>query len=286
MPSLTRIAEKLQGKKYQVSKLKRKTERELKKAKILQRRSTSGLASIEKRVESAREQLTDVSGVLTQKLAQQESVQRLLAAAEVRLNREKEAKEQAEQEIEFAESSEEKENAQTALNSILDTINDITFEIRQRKNMSKKVTGAIDEFNKSKSKISTNIHNQIQGKPGLQKLIKKSKKSSERFAKQFTSKIKQEEIAKKSLKKVRVKLEELQEKRRKLAAKRAALKRKLAARRAKRKATKKPKRKTSKPKRKTSKPKRKTSKPKRKTSKPKRKTSKPKRKAAKKAKRR
>ncbi len=267
MPSLTRIAEKLQDKKYQVSKLKRKTERELKKAKTLQRRSTSGLFSIEKRVESARGRLADVSGILTQKSAQQESIQRLLAVAEVRLNREKAAKEQAEQDIEFAESIEEKENAQTTLNSILDTINEISFEIKERKKTSKKVTYAIDEFNKSKSKISNTIQNQVRGKPELQKLIKKSKKASERFAKQFANKIKQEEIAKKSLKTVRIKLEELQEKRRKLGAKRAALKRKLAARRAKRKATKKPKRKTSKPKRKTSKPKRKTSKPKRKAAK-------------------
>jgi len=88
MSSLARLAEKLQGKKSEVTKLKRKTEREFKKAEFLQKRSASGLVSIEKRVESAREHLSDVSDILNQKLAQQESIQRLLVAAEERLNRE------------------------------------------------------------------------------------------------------------------------------------------------------------------------------------------------------
>ncbi len=266
MSSLARLAEKLQGKKSEVTKLKRKTEREFKKAEFLQKRSASGLVSIEKRVESAREHLSDVSNILNQKLAQQESIQRLLMAAEERLNRENAAKEQTKHEIEFAESAEEKKSAQARLHSISDRINDLTFEIKQRKKMGKKVADAIEEFKKSQSKISIKIHKEVREKPELQNLIKKSKKSSERFAKQFASKIRQEEYAKKYLKKVKVKLEELQKQRRKL-----------AAQRAKRKAA---KRKVSKPKRKAAK--RKVSKLIRKAAKKaKRKVSKPKRKAAK-----
>jgi len=253
VPTLVRIAEKLEGKKSEVGKLKRKTERELKKSKFLQKVSVSGLARIEKKIDWGRENLSDVSGILTQKLAQQESIQRLLLAAEERLNRDKEAKEQTEQEIEFADSIDEKQSAQARLRSILDRINEASFEIKQRKKMTKKVIDAIEEFKKSKSKISNKIHNEIQEKPELQKLIKKSKKSSERLAKQFVSKTKQEETAKKYLKKVKLKLEEFKAKKRKLAAKRAALKRKLAAKRKKRKTSKKAKRKTSKVKRKTSK---------------------------------
>ena len=86
MGTLVRLAEKLEEKKSQAGKLKRKTERELKKSKFLQRVSVSGLSSIERKIDWGRENLSDVSGILTQKLAQQESVQRLLLAAEERLN--------------------------------------------------------------------------------------------------------------------------------------------------------------------------------------------------------
>jgi len=288
VPALVRLAEKLEEKKSQAVKLKRKTERELKKSKLLQKVSVSGLASIERKIDWGRENLSDVTGILTQKLAQQESIQRLLSTAEERLNREKEAKQQTEEEIEFSDSIGEKESAQARLHSILDRINEATFEIKQRKKMTKKVVDTIEEFKKSKSKISNKIHKEIQEKPELQKLIKKSKKSSVRLAKQFVSKTTQEENTKKYLKKVKLKLEEFKAKKRKFAAKRAALKRKLAAQRKKRKTSKKPKRKTSRVKRKTSKkPKRKSSRVKRKTSKkPKRKSSRVKRKTSKKPKRR
>ncbi len=263
MSSLVRLVKKLQEKKSEVTKLKRKAEREFEKAKFLQKRSASGLVSIEKRVVLAREHLSDVSNILNHKLAQQESIQRLLVAAEERLNRENEAKERTKHEIEFAESAEEKKSAQARLNSILDGINDITFEIKQRKKMGKTVTDTIEEFKKSKSKISIKIHKEVREKPELQNLIKKSKKYSERFATQFASKIRLEESAQKHLEKVTVKLDELQKQRRKL-----------VAQRPKRKAA---KRKVSKPQRKAAK--RKVSKPQRKAAK--RKVSKPQRKAAK-----
>ena len=112
MGSLVRLASKLEKKKQEVSKIRRKSQRELDKVKSVHRRSASGLKTIERHIESAREELTDVSGVLTQKLAQKESIERLVAAAEDRLNREKEAKEQAEQDLEFADSPEEKQNAE------------------------------------------------------------------------------------------------------------------------------------------------------------------------------
>ena len=105
MGSLSKLATKLQGKKDEVSKLRRKSQRELEKAKSIRRRSASGLASVERKLESAREQLTDVSGLLNQKLAQNESIGRLIAAAEEKLQREKEAQSQTEQEIEFADSA-------------------------------------------------------------------------------------------------------------------------------------------------------------------------------------
>ena len=73
------------------------------------------MASLQRRIESSREQLVDVSSVLTQRLAQQESLQRLIVAAEERLNQEKEAKEQTQQELEYATSEEEKQHTKDVL---------------------------------------------------------------------------------------------------------------------------------------------------------------------------
>ncbi len=134
------------------------------------------MASLQRRIESSREQLVDVSSVLTQRLAQQESLQRLIVAAEERLNREKEAKEQIQQELEYATSKEEKQHAQDRLRSISDRINELIEELKQRNKMTKKVTSAIEDYQKSKSRISTKIHHQTRSKHTLQKLIKKRSK--------------------------------------------------------------------------------------------------------------
>ncbi len=96
MVSLTRKAVLLQKRKHQASILKRKGEKEFKKAQFLVNRSASGLVSLQRRIDSSKEKLEDVSGILTRKTAQEESIQRLISNAEEKLRREKEAKSQAE----------------------------------------------------------------------------------------------------------------------------------------------------------------------------------------------
>jgi len=219
LSSLVRIATNLKEKKHEVSKLRRKSERELKNVRSLSRRSTSGLATVERKIESSRVQLSDVSDVLNQKIAQQESLQRLIIAAQERLKRENEVKEQTEREIEFAETEEEKKNAQSRLGSISGKINEITFEIKQRAKTAQKIVKAIEEYKKSKSKISHKIQKQTKQKPQLIQLIKTSKKATERITKQVASKTRKEQSAKAGLVKITAKLIEIQNKRRRLAAK-------------------------------------------------------------------
>ena len=150
MASLTKEASKVQKRKMLVTKLRRQSERELEKASTLAKRTSSGLVMLQKKVESSREQLEDVAGVLTQRLAQQESIQRLVAAAEERLKREKETKEQIEQELEFADSEDEKQRAQNALKTITDRIDELIEEIKQRNKTAKKITQAIEDYQKIK----------------------------------------------------------------------------------------------------------------------------------------
>jgi len=162
------------------------------------------MASLQRRIESSREQLVDVSSVLTQRLAQQESLQRLIVAAEERLNREKEAKEQIQQELEYATSKEEKQHAQDRLRSISDRINELIEELKQRNKMTKKVTSAIEDYQKSKSRISTKIHHQTRSKHTLQKLIKKRSKPKKIKAKR--SKTKKIKTKRSKTKKIKTKI--------------------------------------------------------------------------------
>jgi chromosome segregation ATPase len=217
--SLIQKAVQLQEKKREAAKLRRIGELEFKKAKSLANRSVSGLVTLQRKIESSKEALEDVSGVLTQRLAQQESIQRLVAAAEEHLKREKEAKEQTEQELEFAESEEEKSQAKARLQIISERIDELIEEIKQRSNTFKKITKSIEDYKKSTSQLTGKIQKQTHSKPTLKNLIKTSKKATVRIAKQVSRQAKQEELAKQTLEKINKKLSELAAKRQKIAAK-------------------------------------------------------------------
>ena len=236
MASLIRKATQLQEKKREAAKLRRKGELEFKKAKSLTNRSISGLVSLQRKIEFSKEELEDVSGVLTPRLAQQESIQRLVVAAEEHLRREKEAKVQTEQELEFAESEEEKSQAKARLQIISDRINEFIEEINQRNKTFKKISQSIEDYKKSSSKLSGKIQKQTHSKPTLQNLIKTSKKATVRIAKQVSHQTKQEESAKQNLSQISKKLSELAAKRRKITAQKKKSKRKSKTTKAKRKA--------------------------------------------------
>ncbi len=226
MASLLKKVSMLQQKRMEAARLRRKGEREIQKAQYLTKRSVSGLATIKRKIESSKEELEDVSGVLTQKLARQESIQRLIAAAEENLRREKEAKDQTEQEIEFAESDEVKHQAMARLRIISERINELVDEIKQRGGALKKIIDDIEDYKQSRVKISTKIQKQTKSKPVLQNLLKTSKKTTQRLAKQVASKAKQEELAKRNLTIISKKLSELASKRRKKTLRKSSKKKK------------------------------------------------------------
>ena len=174
----------MQKKKHEAALLRRKGEKEFKKTQFLANRSASGLVSLQRRIDSSKEKLEGVSGILAQKTAQEESIQRLISDAEEKIRREKEAKSQTEQEIEFAESEEEKNKSISRLKIISERITELQEEIKQRSRTFKKVAENIEDYQKSGSQLSSKIKKQTHSKPDLQKLIKTSKKKSIRFAKQ------------------------------------------------------------------------------------------------------
>ncbi|MGH1569226.1 MAG: hypothetical protein ACRBBZ_08670, partial [Nitrosopumilus sp.] len=220
--SLEKLVIQLQEKKKEATKLRKKAEEQLKTFRSAEKRSASGLESLDKKIESEKEESSDASTVLARKNSQLESIGRLVAAAEERLMREKEALEQTEQEIEFAENPLEKQNAEARLRSINDRISELVEEIKNRQKTAKKISGDVTDISDIKSKIVSKIQKQTKSKPSLRETKIASHKAAQKFLKELERQTRAEASAQKSLDKAYSKLQELLVNRRKSAAKKTA----------------------------------------------------------------
>ncbi len=92
--SLEKLVIQLLQKKQEESKLCQKDKNQVKEFRTAEKHSSSGLHTIDKKIEIRRKESGDVSTVLLRKNAQLESVGRLIETAEDRLTKEKEMIEQ------------------------------------------------------------------------------------------------------------------------------------------------------------------------------------------------
>ena len=233
LASLERLVVQLRQKKQEATNLRKKAEKQLDESRSIERRSSSGLNSIDRKIESEREDVSDTSEILTRKTSQLESIGRLLIAAEERLTREKETIEQTEQEIEFSENPEEKQNAETRLRSLNNHVQELISEIKSRQKTAKKISEDVGKFTDIKLKITSKMQKQSKSKPSLRETISTSHKDVGKFVKNLERRTKSEESTKKTLEKASSKLQEF------LAKKRAAKKRPTKKRAAKKRPTKK-----------------------------------------------
>lgn len=222
MASLAKLADKLKQQKIEASKIRRRNERMLKAAKSLARKSSSGLHTLEKRLDDTREKMGEINVEFNQIIARKESLERLIKAAQDRLKVETDAKEQAEIDLENADSDDTKQAISERLAQINEKIQELKFEIKQRESAAQKLVDVIEDQKKSKSKTSVQIHKQVHAKPTLVTLIKKSRTSSEKLQKKLATSTKREESISKNLEKITKKLDEIR-------AKQLAKKRKEAA---------------------------------------------------------
>ena len=233
MVSLEKLVIQLRQKKQEATKLRQKAENQVKEFSSAEKRSSSGLQTIDKKIESEREESSGVSDVLLRKNAQLESIGRLIATAEDRLTREKEEIEQIEQEIEFADNPIEKENAETRLNSLNNHVSELVEEIKSRQKTAKKILNDVTNFSDIKSKIVSKIQKQTKSKPSLRETKISSHKAAQQFLKSLERRIKTEESAQKSFENAYSKLKALSAKKKpakkKPAKKKAASKKKTAA---------------------------------------------------------
>jgi tetrahydromethanopterin S-methyltransferase subunit G len=223
--SLAKLAEKLKQEKQKTSKLRRLTENKLKKTMSIGRKSSSGLMSVQKRLENTKEKMGEINAEFNHILARKESIERLIKVAQERLNSEMEAKGQAEIDLANAESDDAKRALAERLSQIDEKIADLESEIKQREASAQELVKTIESFKKTKTQTSKQIKKHVTVKPTLVTLIKQSKVDSEKLKKQFESLLKKEDAASKKLAKVTQRLEQIMATKRKAAAKKAALQR-------------------------------------------------------------
>jgi len=269
MTSLSDLVKSYKNKKIEATKRKRQAENKLKSIISLKRRSSSGLVSLERRKEGTTSKKEDIAQILNQYLAQRDSIQRLKISAEERLRQEQEARDQSQQQSEYAE-PEEKARSLERLKIANDKIAELESEIKQRNHGEERLVKIIADLEKQKTKNDGELRTQTHSKPSLLEQLKSSTKQEERLRPHVQSLIKHEGKINSDLSKIIQRLELAKAAKRRADAKRrkaakrkaqrkAAAKRRKATKRSKTRAKKASKRKTVKrkaPKRKA--PKRKT----------------------------
>jgi hypothetical protein len=232
LASLAKLAQKLKQEKFDASKQRRLQEKKLKEAVSLGRRSSSGLSSVERRLEDSKGKLGEINAEFNHVMARKESLERLASTAQERLTQEIAAKDQAETDLQNAETEGAKQIAAERIGQIIQKIQELEEEAKQRQVAAEDLIKVIEGFKKSKSKTSRQIQKQTKSKPVLLNQIKTSKIDSENLKKHVDAAVKKEQNVSKVLDVVSKKLGEQMARKRKIAAKKAAAARKAAAKKA------------------------------------------------------
>jgi colicin import membrane protein len=221
MTSLSDLVKSYKNKKIEATKRKRQAENKLKSVISLKRRSSSGLASLERRKENTTSKKGDIAQTLNQYLAQRDSIQRLKISAEERLRQEQEARDQSQQRSEYAEPG-EMANAAERLKIANDKIAELESEIKQRNHGEERLVKIIADLEKQKTKNDVELRNQSHSKPSLLEQLKSSTKEEQRLRPYVQSLIKREDKAKSDLAKIIQRLELAKAAKRRADAKRRA----------------------------------------------------------------
>ncbi|HWY33160.1 MAG TPA: hypothetical protein VNX68_00855, partial [Nitrosopumilaceae archaeon] len=201
MTSLSDLVKSYKNKKIEATNRRRQAENKLKSVISIKRRSSSGLASLERRKENTTSKKEDIGQLLNQYLAQRDSIQRLKISAEERLRQEQEARDQSQQQSEYAE-PEERARALERLKIADDKIAELESEIKQRNHGEERLVKIIADIEKQKAKTDMELRNQSHSKPSLLEQLKSSAKEEERLRPHVQSLIKQEAKAKSDLSKI------------------------------------------------------------------------------------
>ena len=228
MASLEALSKSYGIKKAEVSKLRKQVENKLKEALSKKRRSSSGLAALEKKKEELTRAKDHTMQLLNQHLSQKASIERLKIAAEERLKLEENTKDEAKQQSEYGP-AEEKANAVQRLKYVDEKIAELHSELKERESNRQRLEKEIASSEKEKAKIEELLKKQIHAKPGLLELLKVGTKEEAVLRPKFESLLKIESHVSNTLAQVHKKLAVLAAAKRKRMAAIAAMKRKRMA---------------------------------------------------------
>jgi len=214
MASIAALVKSYRERKIQALKLKKQSENKLKEALSTKRRSTSGLAAIERKKEDLARQREHILQLLNQHLSQRESIERLRVAAEERLRQEQDARDQAKQQSEYG-STEDKTASVERLKYIDEKIAELHNEIKEREATQARLVKVIESYEKDKAKIDQQIKRQVQAKPALVAQLKASTSQEVTLRPRFQSLVKREAQASKVLETVQKRLVQLAAQKRK-----------------------------------------------------------------------
>ena len=214
MASLVAVANSYRMKRAQVTKLRRKDQSKLKEILSQKRRSSSGLASLERKREATSRHRDHITQLLNQALAQRDSLGRLKTAAEERLRQEQDAKDQLKQQSDYG-GPDEKAAAVERLKLIDDEISELRAEIKEREAAETRLVNTIENYQREKAKLDQKLRKEIHAKPALIEQLKTSTKAESTLRPRVLSLVKREAQVGKTLVLMQKKLAQLAEKRRK-----------------------------------------------------------------------
>lgn len=223
MASLAALAKSYRKRKDEVSKLRRQGESRLKETMSTKRRSSSGLASIERKREDLTRKRDHALQLLNQHLSQRESIERLRVAAEERLRHEQDTKDQVKQQSEYG-APEDKASSVERLKYIDQKIDELHSEIKEREATQARLVKIIEASEKDKARLDRQLRILAHAKPGLVDKLRSSTKQEVVLRPRVQSLVKRETLAKKALDTLQTKLAQLAAQRRKLAKRKARTK--------------------------------------------------------------
>src|SRR5712692_8254373 len=198
MASLAAQAKSYGINKAEATKLRKKGENKLKEILSKKRRSSSGLASLERKKETTIRQRDHIAQLLNQVLAQKDSLERLKTAAEERIRQEQDTRDQVKQQTEYG-GPDEKAAAAERLKFIDEKIRELRAEIKEREAAEARLVNTIANYQKEKSKLDQKLKKEIHVKPDLVEQLKASTKAEARLRPRVKSMIKREAQAGKTL---------------------------------------------------------------------------------------
>ena len=166
MASLAALVNSYRKRKIEASKLRKIGENKLKEALSKKRRSSSGLAAIERKKEDLIRQRSHLLQVLNQHLAQKDSIDRLRIAAEERLKLEQDNLDQLKQQSEYG-GHEEKTAAIDRLKYVEEKIAELQSEIKSRDGTQTRLAKEIESCQRDEIKVDQQLKKLTQTKPAL-----------------------------------------------------------------------------------------------------------------------